>query len=193
LSSSRLTTDLQNHLPREPIPTWYFAAVVVRHGDRFLLVQERKDRSWHLPAGRVEPGETLAEAAVRETLEESGVKIRLTGVIRVEHTPGRRDARLRVVFLGEPRGATTTKQKPDRESLRAEWVSLAELPKYKLRRRGIEEVIRYVMNGGLAYPLEVLQEEGRPYPREGRRSGEVGAIGRLRQSLRTVLIGQQKR
>src|SRR4029077_1761063 len=110
---------------------------------------------------------------------------------------GRRDARLRVVFLGEPRGATTPKQKPDRESLRAEWVSLAELPKYKLRRHGVEEVIRYVMNGGLAYPLEVLQEEGKPYPRERGANGpaavEVGAMRRLRQSLRTVLIGQSKR
>jgi 8-oxo-dGTP pyrophosphatase MutT (NUDIX family) len=183
-------------LPREPIPTWYVAAVVVKHGDRFLLVQERKkDQGWHLPAGRVEPGETLLEAAIRETLEESGVRVRLTGILRVEHTPDRREARLRIMFLGEPRGATTTKQKPDRESLRAEWVSLAELPKYKLRRRGIEEVIRYVMNGGLAYPLDLLQEEGKPYPRErdGRGSGEVGAIRRLRQSLRTVLIGQQKR
>ncbi|HKW46429.1 MAG TPA: NUDIX hydrolase [Gemmatimonadaceae bacterium] len=185
-------------MPREPIPTWYFAAVVVKHGDRFLLVQERKkDQGWHLPAGRVEPGESLADGAIRETLEESGVKIRLTGILRVEHTPERRDARLRVMFLGEPRGATTTKQKPDRESLRAEWVSLAELPKYKLRRRGVEEVIRYVMNGGLAYPLEVLQEEGMPYPRdrgaEKRGASQGGAIRRLSQSLRTVLIGQQKR
>jgi hypothetical protein len=48
------------------------------------------------------------------------------------------------------------------------------------------------MNGGLAYPLDVLQEEGKPYPRE-RGSGEVGAMRRLRQSIRTVLIGQQKR
>jgi phosphatase NudJ len=179
-------------LPREPIPTWYFAAVVVKHGDRFLLVQERKkDQGWHLPAGRVEPEESIAEGAVRETLEESGVKIRLTGILRIEHTPGS-EARLRVVFLGEPRGATTTKQKPDRESLRAEWVSLAELPKYKLRRRGIEEVIRYVMNGGAAYPLDVLQEEGRPYPRarSGDGRGEEGTMGRLRRSIRVVLTGR---
>jgi phosphatase NudJ len=62
----------------------------------------------------------MLDGAIRETLEESGVKVRLTGILRVEHTPGRGDARLRVVFLGEPRGATTPKQKPDRESLRAE-------------------------------------------------------------------------
>ena len=74
---------------RDPIPTSYFALVVVQHGDRFLLVQERKHgQRWHLPAGRAEPGESLAEAAERETLEESGVKVRLTGVLRVEHSPG---------------------------------------------------------------------------------------------------------
>jgi phosphatase NudJ len=184
-------------MAREPIPTWYFAAVVVRHGDRFLLVQERKhDQAWHLPAGRVEPGETLLDAAVRETLEESGVKIRLTGILRIEHTPNRRDARMRVVFLGEPRGPTTTKQKPDRESLRAEWVTLPELRNYKLRRRGVEEVIRYVMNGGASFPLGLLQEEGLPYPRAGgdRTPREsLGTLGRIRRSLRTALTGEPKR
>ena len=29
-------------MPREPIPTWFFVKVVVRQGDRFLLVQERR-------------------------------------------------------------------------------------------------------------------------------------------------------
>jgi hypothetical protein len=43
----------------------------------------------------------------------------------------------------------------------------------------------------------VLQEEGRPYPRErvgdARGAVQVGAMRRLSQSLRTALIGQSKR
>jgi len=36
--------------PRSAIPTWFFAVVVVRKGDRFLLVHERKrGQLWHLP------------------------------------------------------------------------------------------------------------------------------------------------
>jgi 8-oxo-dGTP pyrophosphatase MutT (NUDIX family) len=183
-------------MARDPIPTWFFVAVVVRNGDRFLLVQERKhNNAWYLPAGRVEPGESLAEAAVRETLEESGVKVRLKGVIRIEHSAQSKSARLRVVFLAEPRGDTATKKKADRESLRAEWVTLNELPKYRLRGPLVEKVLRYVANGGRCFPLEVLQAEGAPYRSDGRgeAAGEMGRLGKLRRSLQTVLVGRQQK
>ena len=151
-------------MAREPIPTSYFALVVVRHGDRFLLVQERKHgQRWYFPGGRAEPGETLADAARRETLEESGVKIRLTGVVRLEHSPSPRRARLRAIFLAEPSGKTVTKQEPDDESLRAEWISLSELSQYPLRSPEVEEVLRYVADGGQCAPLEIIQGEGMPY------------------------------
>jgi len=151
-------------MSRDPIPTWYFAVVVVRHGDRFLLVQERKHgQRWYLPAGRAEPGESLAEAAARETLEESGVRVRLTGVLRVEHSPSPRRARLRAVYLAEPSGDTKTKQEPDDESLRAEWVSLSELDQYEMRGPEVEQLLRYVADGGKCSPLDIIQEEGMPY------------------------------
>jgi len=155
-------------MSRDPIPTWYFAIVVVRHGDRFLLVQERKHgQRWYLPAGRAEPGESLAEAAARETLEESGVRIRLTGVLRVEHSPSPRRARLRAVYLAEPSGDTKTKQEPDDESLRAEWVSLSELDQYEMRGPEVEQLLRYVAHGGKCSPLDIIQEEGMPYVSTG--------------------------
>ena len=176
-------------MARDPIPTWFFAAVVVRHGDRFLLVQERKhNNAWYLPAGRVEPGESLTQAAVRETLEESGVRVRLKGVIRIEHSAQSKSARLRVVFLAEPRGDTATKKKADRE-----WVTLNELPKYRLRGPLVEKVLRYVANGGPCFPLEVLQAEGAPYRLDGRGgpvAEEMGRFGRLRRTLQTALVGR---
>ena len=184
-------------MARDPIPTWYFAAVVVRHGDRFLLVQERKHgERWYLPSGRVERGESLVEAAERETLEESGVKVRLTGILRVEHSPRARSARLRAVFLGEPRGDTTPKQEPDRESLGAAWVSLSELSDYPLRGPEVEEMIRYVAAGCSYAPLEILQEEGMPYPSDSRqRREEERAIARRsrepRRSLWALLTGRE--
>ena len=56
-------------MAREPIPTWYFVLVAVRRDDRFLLVHERQHgQMWYLPAGRVEEGEELLQAAHRETL-----------------------------------------------------------------------------------------------------------------------------
>jgi ADP-ribose pyrophosphatase YjhB (NUDIX family) len=160
-------------MPRKPIPTTYVAAVVVQHGDRFLLVQERKRGSpWSLPAGRVEPGETLVEGAIRETLEESGVLVRLTGLLRIEHTPEEWRARLRAVFVGIPEGDTTTKQQPDDESLGAAWVAIDELAAYPLRSPEIEQLLRYVSRGAPTYPLDILRERGAPYALAGEEVAE---------------------
>jgi phosphatase NudJ len=154
-------------MAREPIPTWYFALVVVRRGDQFLIVHELKHgQLWYLPAGRVEPGETFVAAAYRETLEETGVPVRVVGILRVEHSPGPTNARLRVVFLAEPVDDTPPKSVPDEESLEAEWVSLAQLPKYPLRGEEVAELFAYVAAGGAVYPVSVLQAEGMPYDYE---------------------------
>jgi 8-oxo-dGTP diphosphatase len=42
-----------------------------------LIKQNLKDESWGIPKGRMEPGETYAETAVRETKEEAGIDIKL--------------------------------------------------------------------------------------------------------------------
>ncbi len=60
------------------------AAII--HQGRILLVQEGKPTSrgqWGLPGGRVEPGEPLVDAAVREVLEETGYHVRVIGMTRV--------------------------------------------------------------------------------------------------------------
>jgi phosphatase NudJ len=148
-------------MPREPIPTWCFALVVVRKGDRFLLIQESKyGEPWYLPGGRVEAGESFAEAAVRETREEAGVPVRVTGVLRIEHSPTKAGSRIRILFLAEPTDDTPPKSEPDDESLRAEWVALGELSNYTLRSEEVAELFAYVAAGGAVYPLELLQPEG---------------------------------
>ena len=148
-------------MPRTPIPTWYFAVVLVRRGDRYLLVQEAKDgRPWYLPAGRVEPGESLGDAAVRETLEEAGIRVRLTGILAIEHRPTPDGARLRAVFLAEPIDDAPPKSVADRESLCAAWVARAELGRYPLRGADVRAYIERLEAGAPVAPLAILRGEG---------------------------------
>ena len=146
---------------REPIPTWYFALVVVRKDDRFLLVHEREGgQPWYLPAGQAKFGESLEAAACREALEETGIPIRLTGLLRLEHSPDPKGARVRALFVGEPVDDTLPKSVPDSDSLGAKWVSVADLPKYRLREADVVPLLQYVSAGGAVYPLSVLRPEG---------------------------------
>ncbi len=153
---------------REPIPTWYFALAVVRLGHRFLLVHERKHgQGWYLPAGRVEPGESIYQAAVRETMEEAGIPIICEGVLRVEHTPmSEGECRVRVFVMARPANDTPPKSFPDSESLGAAWVSPEELSGFRLRGPEVSEVLFHVSRGAVVAPLSLLVEEGRPWREE---------------------------
>ena len=145
---------------RSPIPTWYFALVVVRWGHRFLLTQERKYGStWSIPGGRVEPGESLQAAAIREVLEETGVPVKLDGVLRVEHTPGEASARIRVIFIGSPLDDTAPKTEPDDESLGAAYLTLDEVRDRPLRGAELGALLETVAAGHQVFPLDLLGTE----------------------------------
>jgi len=146
-------------MAREPIPTYYFALVVVRRGHRFLLTQERKYGStWSIPGGRVEPGESLTKAAIREVFEETGCPIALDGILRVEHTPGAQ-ARSRILFTGFPIDDTPPKTDADEESLRAAYLTIEEIRELPLRGAELGALLESVLNGRAVYPLDLLGHE----------------------------------
>ena len=150
-------------MSRKAISTWCFAVVIVRLDDRFLLVHERKHgQRWYVPAGRVEPGETLAEAARRETLEESGVEVELDGILRIEHTLIQGGARLRVIYSAHPLGDSTPKRVADDDTLGAAWVSLDELKTLPLRGPEVATMLHDVARGAPVYPLSLITREGAP-------------------------------
>jgi ADP-ribose pyrophosphatase YjhB (NUDIX family) len=147
-------------MARTPIPTWYFSMAVVRLGHRFLMTQEKKYGStWSIPGGRVEPGESLADACLREVVEETGVPVRLDGILRVEHTPSPSGARVRIVFLASPLDDTPPKSVADDESLQARWLTLEEIAALPLRGSDLRALLESVATGRASYPLDLLGRE----------------------------------
>ena len=68
---------------------------------KFLLVQEGKEScrgKWNIPAGHLDPNETIFEGARREVFEECGCKVELTGVLTVANRVMKDDVFVGVVF-----------------------------------------------------------------------------------------------
>lgn len=53
------------------------AAAIVLNEDNEILLIKGPERGWEMPGGVVEEGESLTQAAIRETKEESGVDIEI--------------------------------------------------------------------------------------------------------------------
>jgi len=51
------------------------AAMVVVNGDKLLVISRRDSSKFGLPAGKVEENESFHDAAIRETFEETGIKV----------------------------------------------------------------------------------------------------------------------
>jgi 8-oxo-dGTP diphosphatase len=70
------------------------AGLVVFRGDEVLLIRRGKppyEGQWSLPGGKIEYGETAAEAALRELAEETATTARIVGLIDVIDSIGRRE------------------------------------------------------------------------------------------------------
>lgn len=87
---------------RNPFPT--VDVIVLRPNHGVLLIKRRNPPyGWALPGGFIDYGESAEQAAVREAFEETGLDVRLTGLLGVYSDP-RRDPRfhtLSVVFMAE--------------------------------------------------------------------------------------------
>ncbi len=122
-------------------------AVVVDSSGRVLLVRRGRAPSvgtWTLPGGRVEPGETLEAAAVRELREETAVEARVVcalGVVRVEREGFSYAIHEHLLVpVGEPAGPLAGDDATD-----ARWVTRDDLAAL-----GVREDAVAVIDAGLA-------------------------------------------
>jgi phosphatase NudJ len=123
--------------------------VVVPREDRYLVVEE-VDGTFYLPAGKVEVGENLIAAAVRETAEEAGVLVGLRGLLGIDHDWGPGHMRLRFCFVGFPALDVQPKHHADRHSRGASWRRKEELRALPLRH---PEVLTWIERFESGRPL----------------------------------------
>ena len=142
------------------------ATVVVADG-RLLMVEESVHGRLVLnqPAGHLEPDESLLDAALRETREETGWDVRLTAFVgayqwKAPVRAGESDGRhyMRFAFAAEP-----VRHHPERELdtgiVRALWLTPSELLEARARHRSplVWEAVADCL-GGRRQPLSLLRQ-----------------------------------
>lgn len=73
---------LRARVGRDPVRL-NFAAACIRQGDRILLQRRGDHDGWGFPGGAIELGESAEEAVIREVREETGLVIRVVGLLGV--------------------------------------------------------------------------------------------------------------
>jgi phosphatase NudJ len=127
-------------MTRTPLQAFLFVLVVAHHEGKFLMIQEATgaDRGkWYLPAGGVQPGESLIEAAIRETREEAGINVIPKAILWMEdegrvYEEGLWAGRWRFILRAVPDNPRQIPGKTE-DSLDARWLTYEEIQKLPLR------------------------------------------------------------
>lgn len=135
-------------------------ATIIERDNRFLMVYEEADgkKVYNQPAGHLDPDETLEEAAIRETLEETGWTVKLTGVVGVNlyTAPSNSVTYLRTTFIGEVVNHDPS-YKLDTGIIEAVWLTYEELAAHQdqLRSPMTLQIIDDYRKGRV-FPLNVV-------------------------------------
>jgi 8-oxo-dGTP diphosphatase len=114
-------------------------AAVIERNSQILICQRRRDKAfplkWEFPGGKVEAGESLEAALIRELEEELGLCAKLGGeVYRTTYKYPERPEPIQIVFFSAKfAGDATTEFDADKLAAafeRIKWVALAELNEY---------------------------------------------------------------
>ncbi len=106
-------------------PPFACVAVVIRDGDKILMVERRDGNGLGLPGGHIKQNETIEEAARREVKEETGFNLEITGILGTlsGKRPGIWIRAVDIIYSGRVTGGALR----DSGEGRARWVNLAEV------------------------------------------------------------------
>jgi ADP-ribose pyrophosphatase YjhB (NUDIX family) len=145
-------------------------ATVVEQDGRFLLVREQADDKLVLnqPAGHVEAGESLVQAAFRETLEETAWHVEITDLLGIYVYQPRRGAGVyyRLCFAATPL-SHDSRQKLDAGIVGAEWLTVDQLSACRSEHRSplVQRCVDDYLSGR-RLPLDAIYQH--PWPLQQR-------------------------
>jgi 8-oxo-dGTP pyrophosphatase MutT (NUDIX family) len=134
-------------------------ATIVEKDGLFLMVEEMDDGRavFNQPAGHLEEHETLFDAAVRETLEETAWHVELTDFLGLYHYPAPNGVTyLRHCFVARPLRHDSHAQL-DTGIIAAHWLSAETIftPGFNARSPIVGKVLRDYLSG-TRYPLSLI-------------------------------------
>jgi 8-oxo-dGTP diphosphatase len=142
--------------PDAPVPMVVVPSVFVavrEEQGRLLLVRRCDSGAWELPGGRVDVGESAVEAAVRETAEEAGLEVRITGLVGLFSNPAyvaqaASGDEIRQLFVVCFHGwAAWVRPRPDgRETCEAAWFAPEDVESLTLEP-GARRLVRHALAG----------------------------------------------
>lgn len=109
------------------------AGTFVTKNGRVLLIRRSDNGNWSMPGGAQDPGESLTTTAIRETQEETGVTVRITGLVgiftdpkHVVHYTSNDEVRQEFTVIYRAAYQSGTLKNSD-ESIDVSWVPIAQL------------------------------------------------------------------
>jgi ADP-ribose pyrophosphatase YjhB (NUDIX family) len=114
--------------------------VVANDAGEILLIRRSDNDNWALPGGAIDLGESVAQAAIRETKEETGVDCELIGLVGIYTNPrhiilytsnGEARQEFAIVLTARPTGGDP---RSSDESTEVRWVASSEVRGYGMDR-----------------------------------------------------------
>ena len=130
--------------------------VVVNSGGDVLMIRRTDNDNWAVPGGAIDLGESMTDAAVRETREETGIECRITGLAGIYTDPrhvivytsnGEARQEFSILLTAVPVGGEPAASD---ESSEVRWVARGDLLGYQLDR-SMRLRLEHYLAGGSPY------------------------------------------
>ncbi|GGM82022.1 NUDIX hydrolase [Thermopolyspora flexuosa] len=131
--------------------------VVTNDAGDILLIRRSDNDNWAVPGGAIDLGESLPQAAIRETREETGIECEITGLVGIYTDPrhvilytsnGEVRQEFSIVVTARAIGGTPT---PSDESREVRWVPRDQVRDYPMDRSMRMRIGHYLAGTGLPH------------------------------------------